>query len=67
MPLKRFSIRQLLLLVTFVAIALGLWLERRNRLGGPPPYQLQIVGENAQVLDTMTGQIAGEKTDAPAK
>jgi hypothetical protein len=31
MPLKRFSIRQLLLLVTFVAIALGVWLERRNR------------------------------------
>ena len=61
MPLKRFSTRTLLLLVAFVAIALGLWVERNNRVAGPGPYQLQIAGDHAEVLDTATGQIAGQK------
>lgn len=60
MPVKQFSIRDLLLLIAFVAIALGWWVDRHNRATVPAlsgRYQLQTNEGHAFVLNTASGQV----------
>jgi hypothetical protein len=57
MQLKQFSLRDALLLIAFVAVALGWWVDRRNRVAAPARYQMQTVDGHAFVLDTGTGQV----------
>ncbi len=57
MQLKQFSLRDALLLIAFVAVALGWWVDRRNRVAAPARYQMQTVEGHAFVLDTATGQV----------
>jgi hypothetical protein len=56
--MKQFSIRDVLLLVVIVALALGWWFDRRPI---PARFQLRTVagpnGSDAYVLDTATGQV----------
>ena len=54
--MKQFSLRDLLLLIAFVAVALGWWVDRRNRAAVPARYQLQVVDNHAFILDSATGQ-----------
>jgi hypothetical protein len=55
--MKQFSIRDLMLLIGLVAVALGWWIDRHNRAAVPARYQLQVSGDYAIVLDTATGQV----------
>jgi hypothetical protein len=57
--MKQFSIRDLLLLVAFVALALGWWIDRNNRVAPPARFQIQAVGDRAFILDTATGKVWG--------
>ena len=54
------------MLTFFLAALLALWLERLNRAGVPGPFRLQVAGDNAQVIDTTTGQVYGAKPVTPS-
>jgi len=56
--MKRFSIRDLLLLVVIVALALGWWQERRSA-GAVGRYQMTTSANGQMILDTATGQVFG--------
>jgi hypothetical protein len=58
--MKRFSIRDILLLCVIVAIGLGWWLDRRPR---PTRYEIEATGDNVVVLDTTTGEVRFWKID----
>ncbi len=55
--MKQHSIRDLLVLIAFVAVALGWWIDRHNRAVEPARYQIRTVAGHAFVLDTATGQV----------
>ena len=55
--MKQFSIRDLLLFVAFVALALGWWIERHNRVGAPGRFQMQVTNGQVMMLDTATGEV----------
>lgn len=55
--MKQFSTRDVLLLIAFVAVALGWWIDRHNRVAVSDRYQLQVSGNSAFVLDTATCQV----------
>ena len=55
--MKQFSIRDLLMLIAFVALALGLWVDRRNMAVVPNRYQLHVTTNHAFVVDSATGQV----------
>lgn len=57
MQLKQFSLRDALLLIAFVAVALGWWVDRRNRVAAPARFQIQTAEGHAFVLDTATGEV----------
>jgi hypothetical protein len=61
----RFSIRDLLLLVLVVALALGWWFDRRNTASR---FQLQSSATHGFVIDTATGQVweIGIRSDGAA-
>jgi hypothetical protein len=58
MRLKRYSIRGLLLLTAFVAVALVWWLERHNRATTAGRIRVQVSGERASIVNTVTGEVA---------
>jgi hypothetical protein len=58
--MKQFSIRDVLLLVVIVALALGWWFDTRPI---PARFQLQSNGKTAVVLDTATGQLWASDLD----
>lgn len=55
--MKRFSIRDFLLLFDIVSLAFEWWADRRNRAPTPSRYQIQVVEGHAFVIDTATGQV----------
>jgi hypothetical protein len=56
---KQFSIRELLLLIAVVAVALGWWVGRHDRVGAPTPYELQVNGNQAVMLESASGKNGG--------
>jgi hypothetical protein len=55
---RRYSIRGLLLLTAFVAVALAWWLERHDWASAGSSIRVQVNGERASVVDTETGEVA---------
>ncbi|HEX4413514.1 MAG TPA: hypothetical protein VH107_07775 [Lacipirellulaceae bacterium] len=55
---KRYSIRGLLLLTAFVAVALMWWLQRNNRATITGRVRVQVSGERASIVNTVTGEVA---------
>ena len=56
--MKRFSIRDILLLFVIVSVFLGWWVDRRNRAAPTPGrFQIEVFEGRAFVLDTATGQV----------
>jgi hypothetical protein len=60
--MKQFSIRDLLLLIALVAVALGWWVDRRNVVGVAGRYQMHTSDKGAYVVDTATGQVWGKSS-----
>jgi hypothetical protein len=58
--MKQFSIRDVLLLVVIVALALGWWFDRRPPIVGR--FQLMRRSNNFVKLDTATGKVYFEGT-----
>jgi hypothetical protein len=54
--MKQFSIRELLLVVLIVSLALGWWVDRRNSASTSQRFQLQVADEHAFIVDSVTGQ-----------
>jgi hypothetical protein len=52
--MEQFSIRDVLLLVAIVALALGWWFDRAPKTGR---FQLHADGGQVLILDTATGQL----------
>ena len=52
--MRQFSIRDLLLFVVIVALALGWFYDRRPV---PARFQMHVTENHAYVLDTATGQV----------
>ena len=50
MQRKQFSLRDALLIIAFVAVALGWWVDRRNRVAAPASYQIQTAGGHAFLI-----------------
>jgi hypothetical protein len=42
----------MLLITALLALALGWWVSSHNRPGESSPYQLQVTGEHAAVVET---------------
>ena len=55
--MKQFSIRDLLLLVAIVALALGWWFDRRPPAPAVGRFQLMRGSNNWVKLDTATGKV----------
>jgi hypothetical protein len=64
MRLKRYSIRGLLLLTAFVAVALMWWLQRHNSATHAGRIRVQVSGEHASIVDADTGAVADGRTEA---
>ena len=54
---KKFSLRDMLLVTAFIALALAWWGGRRNQSIMTSRYQLQVNGEQALVVDSAADQV----------
>ena len=50
----KFSLRDILLLMAIVALALGWWFDRRS---GARRFEMHATENHAYVLDTVTGEV----------
>lgn len=58
--MKQFSIREFLLLLALVAVAIGWWIDSRRRIAiVPGRFQVEDVNGRQFLVDTATGQIWG--------
>jgi hypothetical protein len=57
---KRFTLRDILLLFVVVALALGWWMDRRPR---PVRFEMQANDHHVYILDTSTGQMWAERIE----
>jgi di/tricarboxylate transporter len=58
--MNRFSIREILMLVVILALAMGWWVDRRS---GLIRFQMHATSNHSYVLDTVTGQVWHARLD----